>query len=171
MSDESLQARVAALEAKLGIKASTDARKSLIAEITSLEKKLGSYAGDDMLDIHEEPDGDECIAADKDEEEVDATCASEKDPSGIEEEITQDKFSEVEKEMHGEELASAESMEAVGRQVGHSATASETAARLMKASERLDKVANYLEKHGRQQLAFRLDKIADAIDARIKGAK
>lgn len=180
MSVESLQARVAALEKRLGVKASGgDARKALIAEITGLEKKLGCYMDDDsvipgdggMVAPVEEPMDDFLASEDEDDDDDadDAKSASEKDPSGIEEEITQDKFSEVEKEMHGDELASAESMEAVGRQVGRGATASEVVARLKKASARLDRVADYLEKHGRRQLAFRIDKIADAIDARIDG--
>ena len=40
---------------------------------------------------------------------------------------------------------------------------------MKKASERLDRVAEYLEKHGRRELAFRIDKIADALDSRIGG--
>lgn len=40
-------------------------------------------------------------------------------------------------------------------------------ARLKSASERLDKVAEYLEQQGREQLALQIDKISDAIDARI----
>jgi hypothetical protein len=39
---------------------------------------------------------------------------------------------------------------------------------LKSASARLDKVAEYLEKNGRRELAFRIDKIADAIDAKVK---
>jgi hypothetical protein len=44
-------------------------------------------------------------------------------------------------------------------------------ARLMQASERLDRVADYLETHGRKELAFRIDKIADAIDTHIMQSK
>lgn len=40
-------------------------------------------------------------------------------------------------------------------------------ARLKKASERLDRVADELEKQGNKEMALRIDKIADAIDARI----
>lgn len=40
-------------------------------------------------------------------------------------------------------------------------------ARLMSASRRLDRVADELEKQGNKKMAFRIDKIADAIDARI----
>jgi len=184
MSLESLKARVAALEKKLGTAVSQgDARKSLIAEINGLEKKLGCYMDDDdvipgdggMVAPIEEPlPVDDLLASDDsddDDDEDDATTASLKDPSGIEEEITQDRFTEVEGETHGEELASAESMEALGRQVGHKQTASEVEARLKKASARLDVVADYLEKHGRRELAYRIDKIADAIDIRINGGK
>ena len=152
MSMENLQSRIAALEAKLGIKASQpDARQVLSAEIKALEKKLGMYGQDD------EDDKDAC-----------ATCASEKDPSGIEEQITQDKFTEVEGITHGEELATFPSTEEAGRKSpGLTVKASEYNSRLKSASERLDKVADYLEKNGRKELAFRIDKIADAIDKQI----
>jgi len=100
--------------------------------------------------------------------------ASLADPSGIEEEITQDRFTEVEGERHGEELASAASALAVGEESPTKPSGAGYVARLMKASERLDKVAEYLEKNGRRALALKVDKIADAVDARvniIKGRK
>ena len=175
MSLERLQERVAALEKKLGTAASQgNVRDSLVAEINRLEKKLGGYMDDDNVIPGDggvaEPATDDLLASDDDDDD-DCVNASLKDPSGIEEEITQDRFTEVESETHGEELASAESMEALGRQVGKKQVASEVVARLKKASDRLDKVAEYLEKHGRRELAFRIDKIADAIDARINGGK
>jgi hypothetical protein len=160
MSKEALMQRVAALEKKLGSQDSP--RNSLVAEIESLEKRLGCYMDDaepTLTDLEKELGmGDE----------EDVTVASLVDPSGIEEEITQDKFAEVEGERHGEELASAGSMLEVGREVGtKTASAKDYVARLMTASERLDKVAEYLEKCGRRSLAFKVDKIADAIDAKI----
>ena len=106
--------------------------------------------------------------AEEDEEKEDdegEKKASEVDPSGIEEEITTDKFSEVERVTHGEELADASSVSGVAP------TESEYVARLKQASVRLDKVAEYLEKNGRRALAYRIDKVADAIDAQIKGGK
>jgi len=181
MSLERLQERVAALEKKLGTAASQgNVRDSLVAEINRLEKKLGGYMSDDGMYMDDdnvipgdggvaEPATDDLLASDDDDD--DCVNASLKDPSGIEEEITQDRFTEVESEEHGEELASAESMVALGRQVGKKQVASEVVARLKSASARLDKVAGYLEKHGRRELAYRLDKIADAIDARINGGK
>lgn len=156
MSREMLIQRVAALEAKLGMTqkaVQSSPRDSLIAEIEDLEKKIDA--------------GDE-----KEEEKEEVVEASLKDPSGIEEQITQDKFTEVEGERHGEELATDESMLAVGRQVGRSQVASEEhIGRLVKASERLDAVASYLEKCGRKALALKVDRIADAIDARINAIK
>jgi hypothetical protein len=86
--------------------------------------------------------------------------ASEDSP-GVEDEITQDSLSEVEGEAHGEEQTTDDS-------VNDAATASEYVRRLKRASARLDRVASYLEKEGRKDLALRIDKIADAIDARIK---
>ena len=152
MSMENLQARIAAIEEKLGIKASKpDARQVLVAEIKSLEKRLGMDKDDE-----------------KDDKDACATCASEKDPSGIEEQITQDKFTEVEGITHGEELATFDSTEEAGRKSpGLTVKASDYTSRLKSASARLDKVAEYLEQNGRKELAFRIDKIADAIDSQI----
>lgn len=162
MSKEALMQRVAALEKKLGSQDSP--RNSLVAEIESLEKRLGCYMDDaepTLNDLEKE-------LGMGDEDEEDVTVASLVDPNGIEEEITQDRFAEVEGERHGEELASAGSMLEVGREVGtKTASAKDYVARLMTASERLDKVAEYLEKCGRRSLAFKVDKIADAIDAKI----
>jgi hypothetical protein len=180
MSREALMQRVAALEKSLGMsKAASDGgARSLVAEIESLEERLnGCLTGDDVAPdaVVAEPTLEELettLGMDDDEDdEDDGVVASLKDPSGIEEEITQDKFSEVESERHGEELASAGSMLEVGREVGRKTVASDSVARLMKASERLDKVAAYLEKHGRNNLAFKVDKIADAIDAKINTIK
>ena len=174
MSLESLQERVAALEKKVGTVASRGSvRDSLIAEINHLEKKLGSYMDDDNVipgDGGVAEPTDELSASDDDDDD-DCLNASLKDPSGIEEEITQDRFKEVKGEEHGEELASAESMLALGRQVGKKQVATDVVARLKSASVRLDKVAEYLEKHGRRELEYRIDKIADALDARINGGK
>jgi len=157
MSDMSrLEQRVATLETDLKGKRAADADEgdekeaSLKADIVALERKL---AGAD------EADKDEKKAAEA--EEDDGKKASEVDPDGIEEQITQDRFTEVEKITHGTELTTGPSMGAVAP------TRSEYVARLKSASVRLDKVAEYLERHGRRELAFRIDKIADAIDEKI----
>ena len=169
MTRADLIARVDALEKKLGMKASQEApRSTLAAEIAAVEKSIEAMCGKDEK---EEETVEASVTADDDDDDDkdEATCASEKAP-GIEDEITQDKFSEVEGERHGEELATFDSMEEAGRQVGRKSVASdEYVARMKKASERLDRVAEYLEKNGRRELAFRIDKIADAIDSRIGG--
>jgi hypothetical protein len=90
--------------------------------------------------------------------------ASESAP-GIEDESTTDKFREVERLQHGTELATDTGMLQVAP------TRSEYQARLKLASARLDNVAEYLERHGRRELAFRIDKIADAIDVKVNGGK
>jgi hypothetical protein len=90
--------------------------------------------------------------------------ASEVSP-GIEDESTTDKFREVERLQHGTELATDTGMLQVAP------TRSEYQARLKLASARLDNVAEYLERHGRRELAFRIDKIADAIDVKVNGGK
>ena len=169
MSREALMQRVAALEKKLGSQSTP--RNSLVAEIESLEKRIGCYM-DDQPPVVAEPTLEdlemELGMGDEDDETMMASLA---DPAGIEEQITQDKFSEVEGERHGEELASADSMLAVGEESPTKPSGAGYVARLMKASDRLDKVAEYLEKNGRQSLAMKVDKIADAVDARIKAIK
>jgi len=83
---------------------------------------------------------------------------------GIEDQITQDYLDDVAELRPGaEELSTAPSMLSVAP--------TEYTARLRKASTRLDTVAEYLEKNGRTELAFRIDKISDAIEARIKGGQ
>ena len=168
-------------------------RMTLAAEITALERKLKA---DDMLPSLDLEDVDPMTAADEDEDEKTASdededektasddeedektasddeedektasdddddekTASLVDPDGVEERITQKYLTEVQDLQHGTELATGKSMLDVAP--------TEYVARLKNASERLDAVANYLEKHGRTAMALRLDKIADSIDARV----
>lgn len=144
MTKDVLMAKIASLEAQLG---TTDTRTTLASEIASLEQKIAAMDADDVKE--------------------DDKTASLVDPSGIEEECNQDRFHTVEHITHGEELVDADSMEAVGRQVGRGTTASVDM--LKQASVRLDRVAEYLEKCGNTKLALQIDKIADAVDARING--
>jgi len=106
----------------------------------------------------------------EDEELVDycGLMASETKP-GVEDRISQDYLSEVEGVAHGEELATDDSMlEAAPTRYRASR---EYVSRLKRASARLDKVADYLEQNGRTELAERIDRIADAIDARISSRR
>ena len=176
---EALMQRVAALETKFGMSGGTS-RNSLVAEIESLEKRLtgcGMGMGEDEplapVTVADEPtieDLEQQLGMGDDEEEV-PVMASLADPNGIEEQITQDRFTEVEGERHGEELASAGSMLEVGEESPTKPTGTGYVARLMTASARLDRVAEYLEKCGRRNLAFKVDRIADAVDARINTIK
>lgn len=165
MRQEDLVARVEALEKRLGAKASqSSSRNTLAAEIASVEKSIEAMSGASEA---APADLDMFASDDDDEDDKEAKCGSEK-ASGIEDEITQDRFTEVEGERHGEELATHDSALAVGEESPTKPSGEGYVARLMKASERLDRVAEYLEKNGRRELAFRIDKIADAIDSRIK---
>ena len=182
---EQLKQRIAALESQLAntVKAEDEkeeedaektAKATLASEIMALERQLGADDEEDAEDkkasskkaeMCEECGKNPCECeekkADDKEDEIKDKKASEVDPNGVEEQITQDKFSEVEKITHGQELTTGPSMGAVAP------TRSEYVARMKAASVRLDKVAEYLEKHGRRELAFRIDKIADAIDEKI----
>lgn len=72
---------------------------------------------------------------------------------GIENEITQDKFHQMEELRHGQELTSAPAMLYV--------------VQLKKANVALDKIASELEQKGQKRQAFEIDKIADEIDQEV----
>lgn len=156
---DALVARVAALEKRVGSeelvapedKKEASQRDLLASEIAALEKRLAA---------DKEDDGKEKSATEKeDDKKEDEKKASIVDPNGVEEEITQDRFTEVEDLEHGTELSTGDSMLDVAP--------TEFVARMKNASSRLDAVADYLEKTGRTAMALRIDKIADAIDSRI----
>jgi len=172
-----LSAKLASMEGQPATKEASEktAGKTLLAEIDDLEEQIaGMYAADEDADETEEVDTD--VTADDDDddddddgddvediEEVDTEVTSSEEAPGIEDEITQDKFTEVERTRPSAPQTSGPSMRSVAP--------TNYTARLMQASARLDRVADYLEKNGRKQLAFRVDKIADAIDNHIKQAK
>jgi len=161
------------------------AAKSLRAEIEGLEQRLGmNYMDEDVVEVGDLDDGADFMDDDIDviddslldevepeiiEEVIEDGCgdfmSSEVDPSGVEEQITQDYLDAVEGVAHGTELTTAPSMVKVAP------TRSKYASRLMKASARLDRVAQYLEENGRTDLALRIDRIADAVDERIKSSR
>ena len=159
-----VEQRLAALEARFAADEKVEkkdeaktARESLIAEINSLDAIIAA-AEDKDDEVVEDKKASEELA-----DEAQKT-ASLVDKSGVEEKITQDKFHAVEDLEHGKELATQN-----GKYDGTVLDAAPTkyVANLKQASERLDKVASYLEKHGRTKEAFRIDQIADAIDSRI----
>lgn len=157
-----LAQRVAALEKRVGSEELIDKadrkeaseRDFLASEIEALEKRLA--ADEEETDVNEE---EKTSAEEEKVEEKDEKTASIVDPSGIEEQITQDYLTEVEDLAHGEELTTGDSVLDVAP--------TEFVARLKNASARLDRVASYLEQTGRTAEAMRIDKIADAVDARI----
>lgn len=87
---------------------------------------------------------------------LDAFVASETSP-GIEDEITTDKQDEVAEEVGADGIATEDSVSDV--------VASDYSSRLAEASRRLDRVASYLEKSGQVRLAYRIDRLADALDS------
>lgn len=99
--------------------------------------------------------------------------ASEVDPSGVEEEITQDSLSEVnEVAPGGDGGADADLV------IDVAPTTASQLKRLKEASRRLDRLANYVESGARKsksrkwlKIAHRIDQFGDAVDARIRQAK
>lgn len=165
---EKMASRLAALEARFAAEESKDDKKddkkddadkkeasermSIASEIAALERKLA--AEEDENEFEDKKASDE-----KDDEKVDEKKASLVDPNGVEEQITQKRFTEVEDLEHGTELTTDDTT--------LDAAPTEYVARMKNASSRLDAVATYLEKTGRTAMALRLDKIADSIDARV----
>lgn len=165
-----LKARIASLEKQMNAQTRTAAAKPrtaaqmVLAEIEDLEKQMGDEAecasctgADENLEpaVAAELEDDEFQAAIDEEEGKTASLTA----PGIEDECTQDRLTAVEELEHGTELATDPSTrESVASYVG----------RLKKASARLDRVATYLEKHGKKTLAYRIDRIADAIDQKIE---
>ena len=113
------------------------------------------------LDDDDDDDDDDLVGAPVVlDVEDDTFLASEEDPFGVEEEITQDYLDDVaEEEVNPDKITTNPTM--------LSTAPTGYVARLKSASARLDRVANVLETQGRNELAFRIDTIADAIDARI----
>jgi hypothetical protein len=82
-------------------------------------------------------------------------------PTGAEEEITQDYLDDVlEEEKSPSSIVTDPTIQ--------DAAPGGYVANLKRASARLDRVAAYCEEQGSKKLAFKIDQIADAIDARIK---
>jgi hypothetical protein len=160
-------------------------KKMLIAEITRLEGLLGKSrksseglvddigldkdmgegatvacdAGYEDMEFEEEidPISDELLSEDDDFGGMAAFMASETAP-GIEDEITQDFLDEVEEEVGADNISTEDTTKDVVASEGY-------AARLAEASARLDRVASFVEKQGQVKLAYRLDRLADILDA------
>lgn len=117
----------------------------------------------DMMYMDDEPGmDDESGMAWMEEEEVGCGRTSSEVSPGVEDEITQDYLDEMLEETSSTVETTGDSMLDVAP--------TEYVARLVRASARLDRVATYLERQGRVNLATRIDAIADAIDARAKKA-
>lgn len=132
-----------------GDKKEASERELLAAEITALEQRLN------VADVKPSTASDD---KDEDDKKDEAKKASLVDPSGVEEKITQKRFTEVEDLEHGTELSEGLPLDVAP--TGY-------VAKMKSASSRLDAVASYLEKTGRTAMAMRIDKIADAIDTRV----
>lgn len=119
-----------------------------ILDIEALEEApLDVELEEAPLDVEDEL---ACLSCDEDF----ATMAAD---VGIENEITQDSLTEVEDEAD----SSVSTVEPKSAYMG----------RMKEASFRLDRVASYLEKHGKVKLAYRIDRLADAVDAQLSNAQ
>jgi len=129
-------------------------------EIDEFDDEVELYQDDE--DEFEQDDEDE-VSQDVEEllqalEDDEVVMASEMDP-GIEDEINQDYLDDVVELRDKEGLATEDSM--------LDTAPTEYKAAMKTASSRLDRVATYFEKTGRSKLAYRIDRISDAIDAQL----
>lgn len=156
---DEIEARLAALE------------ESLDEEDVSLADDGEDFTEDDVElveddDIEAEDMSDSAVESltgdddDDDDDSDDVVESSIVDPDGVEERITQDFLSEMQGITHGEQLTTAPSMLDVARKA--------YVARMRAASARLDRVAEYLEKQGKVETAYKVDRLADEIDANAK---
>ena len=191
MSDQergSIRSEIAALEAELDERAkpTQQAREktsgeSILAELHELEEMVKTACGHAYMDEEDDDDesamyptmmdDDEPVVLDLDDgldavDEEEVVFASETKP-GIEDEITQDYLDDVlEEEKPDDDIVTDETMLDT-TSTGYVGSRKAFIARLKSASGRLDKVAEYLEEQGNDELAFRIDKMADQVDARI----
>jgi hypothetical protein len=127
----------------------------------AIEAAMREAGFGDMLPVEVESDDmmvdvmDDGFGTDMDEV-MSAFTASETKP-GIEDEITQDSLDEVAEEVGADDIATEDATIDV--------VSSSYVGRLTEASRRLDRVASYLEKTGQVKLAFRVDRLADALDS------
>lgn len=162
----SLQRRLGVLEGGRWRRTSNrpSGRETLAAEIEELEKQLtsGIYMEEDIVD----PDIDEDVEVEDLDEDLDEVFMDDdlefeeedvfasEDKKGIDDEITQDYLSDVEAEEGVEQLT-------------EGAPSDIAASNLHEAARRLDRLANYCEKHNEVKLAFQIDQLADRVDAQI----
>ena len=195
-----LREEIASLERKFGTgrKATRQAeppvqteRQKLASEIDELERQLeggmymdepvgmGSYMDEPVVDEATSYMDDDDFDDDFDDDDLDdddddldsmLNIASEIDSSGIEEQITQDRFHEVEDLRNAEGIADADQVLDVAPTRYTASVGS-----LKSASVRLDKVADYVEKCARAEnnkdwmkLAYRIDQIGERVDTRIR---
>jgi hypothetical protein len=154
---ENLARRVAALESRLAAEEADkkEDKKEDSAEDKEASERLALASQIEALESRLAADDEK---EEKQDEKDDEKKASLTDPNGVEEDITLDRFTEVEDLEHGTELSDGLPLDVAP---------TEYVARLKSASSRLDAVASYLEKTGRTTMALRIDKVADAIDARV----
>lgn len=120
-----------------------------------MDDNFMSYMDEDDDDFDDEDDFDEDIVLAENNSDYPPVAA------GAEDEITQEYLDDVlELEKNPASIVTNPSMQDAAPG-GH-------VAMLVRASQRLDKVADYCEKQGNMKLAYHIDRIADSVDTRIK---
>ena len=156
---KTLKAKIASLEAELS---EESPRETLAEEIASLESELEAGCGgshdymgdDDVIDFMDMDDVEEVVMDEPVmEEDMDHMKYMEEDH--MEEDhmkyMEEDHMEEDHMDYMEEEYLASD------REIS----------KLKSASERLDKVAAYLEENGNVEAALRIDKVADAVDNKI----
>jgi len=173
---DSIRSEIAALEDELDKRqnprqAPKTAGDEILATLGQLEAMVKEVCGESFMDdescgsyMDDDLDDDLDDGLDDDFEDEVFVAAEGQDPvvkPGAEDDIDQDYLDDVLKvEKNPASIVTDSSM--------LDAAPTGYVARLKSASSRLDRVATYCEQQGNEELALRIDKIANVIDARIK---
>lgn len=155
-------------------------------EVTAGDEDAELTADDDMevtaADEDEEVTADDDMDVEADEEEVAPVSASKKAADEDEEVTADDEGLDLDSVISGIEEQISDTNDQVieevkpeskGGQPGDvvarkRAAKMKYASIIKQATARLDRVASYLEKHGKKSLAFRIDRVSDALEAKLK---
>lgn len=167
---EAIKQEIAALEAELDrrSKPARQAREKtsgddVLDALKQLEATVKAACGESFMDdvVLEDESYMQSYMDDEIGMEEDAEVFASDSDAGAEDEIDQDYLDDVLKEEKDPASIVTDPSMLDAAPTGY-------VARLKSASARLDRVADYCEKQGRNKLAFEIDQISDAIDARIK---
>lgn len=173
-----LRSQIASLEKRLATCANCEEEPIVADEVLTEDETITSGL-DDLDDLNDDDDlegldeldelddlddDDDLDGLDDDDLDDDDILLASEEKDGVEDEITQDYLDEMEEETDTDDVSTEDSV----LDASPTKMASSRIDRLRSASRRLDRLADYVEKHGEKRMAEKLDRIANAVDAQIK---